>query len=134
MAEIENIEIQFKSERLQQEWSSPELDVRLRAIILALAEHIDRNYGKPLVITSIFRSDTEQKNIYGADTEKVSPHQYWRAIDIRTWIYEQDEVTGILAFLNKWWPRGDRYPLAIYHDVGRGAHIHIQVPPDVHPV
>ncbi len=134
MAEIENIEVQFKSERLLQEWNSRELDTRMRAILLALAEYIERNYNKGLVVTSIHRTTAEQKSIYGQDTTRVSPHQFWRAIDIRTWIYDANEVTGILAFLNKWWPRSDSKPLAIYHDVGRGAHIHIQVPYKVRPV
>jgi len=128
------VEVTFKTYRQAQEWNDPDLDPRLRAILLAVADHVQRNYDKPLVITSIWRSHEEQISIYGVGTTKRSPHQFWRAIDIRTWIYEHDEVMGIIAFLNKWWPRQDGKPLALYHDVGRGAHLHIQVPYKVHPV
>jgi len=126
--------VQFKTERQQKEWSDPQLDPRLRAILLAMAEYIQRNYDKPMVVTSVWRTNEEQKSIYGPDTTRRSPHEFWRAIDIRTWIYDHDEVMGIIAFLNKWWPRKDGKPLALYHDVGRGAHLHIQVPYEVHPV
>lgn len=132
--EVEPYCMLFKTERQQQEWNSPELDPRLRGIVLAVAEFVWRNYKRSAVITSIWRSDAEQKSIYGEDVKKLSPHQFWRGIDMRTRDYTQDEITGIIAFLNKNWPRVDGKPLVIYHDVGRGDHLHIQVPHKVRPV
>ena len=47
-----------------------------------------------------------------------------------SWIYTKEEVEQILAFLNEQFPYGDeKHDTAIWHDVGKGVHIHLQVSP-----
>jgi len=51
-----------------------------------------------------------------------------RGLDLRSWIYDDPEL--IVKDINKNWSYDSKRPeklCAIYHDVGRGAHIHLQV-------
>jgi len=108
--------IQFKEHILSSQFDSLLLDSRLKFIIYALAGFIANEFGKPLVITSIFRPG--DKGVHG----------YWRGIDIRTYYYLAEEITEILEFINKTLPYGyGAYKTALYHNTGQGDHIHIQV-------
>ena len=111
--------ILFKEHKISSDWYSPLLDSRIQFIIYALAGFILNEFGKHMVITSIHRE------------EDTGIHHYWRAIDIRSFIYKEEEIASILRFLNDNVVYGKgRYITAIYHDVGRGPHIHIQVSGD----
>lgn len=51
-----------------------------------------------------------------------------RALDIRSWIYDAPEI--VAANINRHWqydPKRPEFLVALYHDVGRGNHIHCQV-------
>lgn len=53
-----------------------------------------------------------------------------RGIDLRSWIYTADELKTISQYINeKWIYDQARHEMRclIVHDVGNGAHIHIQV-------
>lgn len=60
----------------------------------------------------------------------VSVHSMipFRGVDIRSWIY--DDPQSVVDGINKHWIYDESRPgkkCAMYHDTGRGAHIHLQV-------
>ncbi len=106
----------FKEHELAAFWNSPLLDSRLKFIIYALAGFTIEEFGKAVTITSIYRKGD------------ASIHGYWRAIDIRSFIYEEEEIISIIKFLNGGIIYGkEPFKTALYHNVGQGPHIHIQV-------
>ena len=51
-----------------------------------------------------------------------------RGLDIRSWIY--DQPSQVVAEINRVWmydPQRPELSCALLHDVGKGAHIHLQV-------
>lgn len=119
----------FKTKRIHEEWNSKKLSIRLTYIIDALVKFTSCEFGKPVILTEIYRTDEEQKNIYGPLVSIKSVHQYWRAVDIRTSIYTEDEINKILLFLNmfSYDKKRQRYKTALRHDVNAyGDHVHIQ--------
>jgi len=95
--------IEFKHHILITHWRSPQLDNRLRFIILALAGFTFEEFGKPIKITSIFRTQETQDAIYGGNEKyKKSPwkslHQFWQAADISVYYFLAEEQKGILNF------------------------------------
>ncbi len=108
--------ILFKEHKLISYWNSPLLDNRLKFIIYALSAFTLDEFGKSVTITSIYRKG--DKGVHG----------YWRGIDIRSHYYTNDEIGEIIKFLNKTVIYGNpSYTTALYHGVGQGVHIHIQV-------
>ena len=104
---------------MEDQWRSPLLDNRLRFIVYALAGFIQNEYSKTITITSIYREGDP------------GTHGCWRAVDIRTWNYSDDEIADIINFINKSLPYGyGAYKTSLYHNVGQGEHIHIQVSRD----
>jgi len=126
--------IAFKRPRHAHEWLA--VDPRIRAIVLALAEECDRRgYASPIV-TSILRTPDEHARIYAgrANAPASSPHiadprGLVRAVDLRSHIYTPEQVATLVAWMNQHWPRADKRPTALCHNVGLGMHFHVQVPP-----
>lgn len=55
-----------------------------------------------------------------------------RGLDLRSWIYTQEELDNIEKTINKLWTYDPGRPdmkCLLIHDVGQGAHIHIQSHP-----
>ena len=79
--------VTFKKEsalRLADEWQTlHSKNPALYSIIAHLAGFSGIALGRYLVITQIWRSQEEQKQIYGASTRRKSPHQNWCAVDLR---------------------------------------------------
>lgn len=38
-----------------------------------------------LVVTEVFRTQKQQEAIYGKSTRRKSKHQFWKAVDLRSW-------------------------------------------------
>ncbi|MCW5830156.1 MAG: hypothetical protein KIT79_12675 [Deltaproteobacteria bacterium] len=119
-------------------------DVRLQPVIRAAAEYLSER-GKTLTITCVFR-DAETQARYRAEAIRLgrqepvkSPHEDGRAVDIRTRDLDAATIKSLVTKLNREFPYAPfgspaaRYPTALYHDVGQGAHIHIQVRPPFRP-
>jgi len=113
--------IVFKSPNLKDEF--PKLDDRLKAIVLGLSAHLDFNFGKDLILTSIYRD------------QRSSVHKYWRGVDFRIEpqgqesIYTQDERDSIVQFCNgfSYDPNRPHIKTLKMHDAGSGFHGHLQV-------
>jgi len=109
------------------------LNERLQALLFSLAGFADYHFGKDVIITHILGSQAEQDKIYGSDLQYQkkpwkSVHQFGRGIDVRVWGFSDKEVAGMLDFVNRNFPYGGGKPAALVHNVGRGNHIHVQVP------
>jgi len=129
----------FKNDKLEKQFYSTQLDNRIRVVIYFLLGFLPKYIH--LLITDVIRTQEEQDEIY-KDNEQYqekkwqSPHQYGIAIDIclmldiarhihcKPYIYEQivNIINATFKHSNK-----ERYHTALFHDIGHGWHIHIQV-------
>lgn len=125
--------IEYKTNRILEEWKNPELKDKLKNIVVLLAFYSWHFFQKKLVVTGIYRTQEEQDRYY-ADNEKYqhkpwnSVHQYWRGVDIRSYTYDDVEIKTLMKIANTI-PYDLNRPTkktCIYHDVGKGKHIHIQ--------
>lgn len=83
----------FAKERsLVGEWNSRRLYPKLKKIVIVLAQAIHA-FGKPCVITSIYRADG-------------GIHNDWRAVDVRSQNLTPDEIALIRGSINKRFPYG----------------------------
>lgn len=105
----------------------------LAKLMIDLYRYIAREMGQDTVMTMIFRSQDEQDAIYRNNPRYearpfTSPHQYWQAIDIRSTIFDDDEIAQIEQYLNDKYNGTNYYKwTAKNHKVGDGAyHFHIQ--------
>lgn len=119
--------IKFKnnSKRLKKEFNL--LDNRLRFILFAIDGYVVKSFDKDIVITQLFRTDEEQKEIY-KDGRK-SLHQFYLAADIRSSMFSQEEIGNIYSYLeeNVYYGEEDK-EVVIYHIVGKGSfHFHLQI-------
>lgn len=134
--------IAFKSPELEDQFFRA--DVRLQPIIRAAAEYLSAR-GMTLTVTCVFRDAATQAK-YRAEAARLgrqmsvtSPHEDGRAVDIRTRDLDPATIKELVTRLNRDFPYAPfgtpaaRFRTAIYHDVGQGAHIHIQVRPPFRP-
>jgi hypothetical protein len=120
--------IRFKegiSERLKNEYFS--IPMRLRDILLYIESIIA---PKELIITSIYRTEKEQRDICArlARIYRPSVHMVWRGVDIRTFHLTEQEISKIVCNVNAKFaynPRieHNKFFVAIYE----GDHIHLQI-------
>jgi|GEM_PF-5248235 len=125
--------IVFGDSALYQEFTDPRrTDPRLRALLLELGLFAALN-GRQLRPTQIFRSRESQIAIYGQD--KPSGHRELpaRAIDISIGNLGGPFVVKLLNHFESYLKIGPFFSL-ICHDVGAGAHLHLQVPRASHNV
>ena len=95
------------------------LSVGWHPTLISVYEWLLETYGDDVIITCAY-----EKRDYSS-THSVNP---LRAIDIRSWIFA--DPNAVEENINQHWKYdGDRMDInvALYHDVGRGEHIHIQV-------
>ncbi len=130
--------IRFKHTALQGEFEEApnedgaKLSSGLRLIVFALAGFADYHFGKDVVITHILRSQAQQDEFYRENPRyKGKPwksvHQLGRGIDIRSSLFNRGEIDRIIGYLNLHFLYGGGKPTALYHNIGRGAHLHLQV-------
>lgn len=111
----------FKTQRQATEWRSPEVSKKIKKITKDFADYVYKHYDKFTIITHIIRYIDD-------DLPIPSVHQFGRGIDIRSHHLEASEIEMALFYINKKYPYGkDKYKTAIYHNIGFGKHIHIQV-------
>ncbi len=121
----------FTESGLYQEFIDPRrTDPRLRALFLELGLFA-AIHGMKLRPTQIFRSRQSQIAIYGQD--KPSGHRELpaRAIDISIRNLQAVFLVKLLNHFATYLKMGPYYNL-ILHDVGGGAHLHLQVPRSAH--
>jgi hypothetical protein len=87
---------------------------------------IGRKLGS-VTITEIFRTDEMQVKYYPKKPGKISVHQLWRGVDISVKGLEMSVIKQLEKAVNILFPYGKHpYNTAFYHDIGLGAHIHLQ--------
>lgn len=123
-----------ESERIKSELSQLKSENKpLFSLIVDLADWINSEFDKKTVITMIYRTDEEQAELY-KHSERYqkkpfkSPHQFWHAIDLRTWIYTEEEIQKIVKYLNDKYNASNYYKwTAKAHAIkGNAMHFHIQ--------
>lgn len=87
-------------------------------------------FTKHLTVTHIFRSDEEQRELYESRGKEYRPsvHSHWRGVDIRVSTLTHSEREDLVGAVNARFSYGRGKVCAIDHDIGAGAHIHLQVP------
>lgn len=84
-----------------------------------------RALGWDLLVTSIFRTPFEDKQLKGSGV-----HSAWRALDIRTLDVPAEKVTQLTDEVNKTFqydPNRTHLPVAYSKMHGNAPHLHIQV-------
>ena len=115
---IEPGDIKIKSVTVMRNLLEPRINPTL-AIIL---EDIANTFG--IMITEGYRPKRHRDDLHG--TTPV------RAVDIRSWCYTGNRAEMICDWINSRWQYDFDRPekkCCIFHDVGYGPHMHIQVHP-----
>ena len=106
--------IKFKTDKLREEFIK--LDPRAQRIAKVLDAILYAKYGIHAIITSVYREDQK------------SPHNYYRAVDVRSRDLNAKACVFLEAILNVIFPYNNGfYKTVIHHDAGSGYHFHIQV-------
>lgn len=122
--------MKFKNVWLEQQFK--QVDRRIRVLLSFVDLFTVQKYGKEIIVTDLIRTQSQQDTIYkdNHDYQKKpwsSVHQYGRGADIRTSNLEYPQKMELVELLNKL-PYGDgKHKTALFHDIGTGEHIHIQV-------
>jgi hypothetical protein len=122
-------EVQFKTLRQETEFSS--VDDRVKAVVLLVAFLMAKIWNHQATVTSIQRTPEEQaaEKAKGHTNISDSPHNHWRAADIRLHDFPQkDHVPVLVDTINQAFPRSDGFKTALAHGEGDNFHLHLQVP------
>lgn len=123
--------LQFKTQRIRDEYAQlPTKNPKLFELLIALEYYTRDTFKKDVVITSILRTKEENDALYvntPVDKRpKSQPHCDWKAADIRSTIYTEQEIRFMLDYLNKRYPNTNGKPAALYHTIAGGApHFHL---------
>jgi hypothetical protein len=107
------MDLQFKSEEIFYNFTAKAVHPNLAAVL-----HWFWKQYFDVIVTSAWRAD--DTGIHHTDP--------LRAVDLRSWVFPDPERRA--AEINAAWlydPQRTRLKVCVYHDVGRGAHFHIQV-------
>jgi len=132
--------ILFKSDREEKEWfegvrnekSHGFVHPALYVVVLAAARWHYLRIGQPAVVTHLLRTAEEQRTIYPGSSAFRSPHEFGRAVDLRTADLSDQDAREWEAWVNQAFSYQGREGLttALLHHVGdRGEHLHLQVGP-----
>jgi hypothetical protein len=124
--------IAFKDNTVKQEFESPEVDERLKTIMISLDKYCVDNNIPSLVVTDILRPDSPKSQHFSGEAFDM------RLIDAnsdgtRTPRYSLEEFAKILDFLEVNFGRKDvmasgrRARVAYAHGEGNTLHIHVSV-------
>lgn len=138
--------LRFSDARVESEWleslleTEPELQKihpAIYVIVTAAALWHFRRTGQPATVTHILRTNSEQRLIYPDDPSRRSPHEFGRAVDLRTRHLKAGESDQWHDWINRTFEYYGQKGLstAVCHEIGgRGRHMHIQVGPAEKPV
>jgi len=97
-----------------------------------ISKFVEDKYGLDTIITHIYRKLSEQHKFYGKDTTRVSPHQLFHSFDIRSRIFNNDEIKEIVDYVNTKYNATNYYKTTcMAHEVIKdgksfGMHFHCQ--------
>ena len=123
----------FKTPRIEAEYHDPAaIHPRIRQLVL-FAEDWLYERGIVLAVTELLRTRAEQVALYaqsGNPDPPTSVHELGRGADIRTLDWPRNLIPGFVEMINNHFPYDPDRPLkqtCIFHDIGAGEHIHLQV-------
>jgi hypothetical protein len=121
--------ISFKTDREKGEWEILKIKNKLLVKITEYLSKLSKEKAnKEIIITSIFRTLEEQKKIYGVNVFSV--HVLWRALDVRSFIYTEEQIKYFVEEINKKFmydPTRTYLKVCLYHSVNHnGWHLHLQ--------
>ena len=121
----------FKTIRQEKEWAQLVAGgYMIVPVVEFAAETSVRMFGKQVVVTDILRLKIEQealcRKLKIAYYDTV--HSFWRGTDLRSLIYTAEEIGVMKDMINRQFVYGRGKQVAVYHDVGAGAHFHLQAP------
>jgi len=131
----------FKTPRIEAEYHDPAaIHPRIRQLVL-FAEDWLYERGIVLAVTELLRTRAEQVALYaqsGNPDPPTSVHELGRGADIRTLDWPRNFIRPFVDMINSRFPYDPARPrlyTALFHDIGAGEHIHLQVaavavPPD----
>ena len=125
--------IRLLSQRLNEDWESPRIDLVLRSIINDAAGYMYRVWADDITITCLLRTPEEDRAIYKDPTRDPGVHVFGRGCDLSVRTYSLSQVHGLVNYINENWQYDPRRPMmlcAIYEDAthpdSTGAHVHLQ--------
>lgn len=124
--------MQFKTPRIEAEYATLAMrNFRLYNLLERASTFVEEAFGKPLILTCIYRSEEENKALYAPKPQpEWRPHTKWEGVDLRSSIYTEAEIEKLLNHLNMNTVYGGRRKCAVYHKIsGNAYHLHIQCPP-----
>ena len=133
------IKVKDESQRVIEEiWDLKERNRPLLKLMFDVRDYCKKEFNKDIVLTHIYRKDEEQDDIYmnHIDPEMVakylkrkfkSPHQFFHAFDLRSFIFTDEEIIQLVDYLNDKYNEMNYYRFtAKCHNAGSGSHFHIQ--------
>lgn len=123
--------MKFKKIELEGQWlRMVRMEAMLVPVVCYAAELSSTVLGVEPVVTSVYRSEADHAALLARLGRDYYPsvHMFWRGLDLRSWVYEQDEIDMLVGSLNQRFKYGRGKRVAVYHDVGAGAHLHLQAP------
>ena len=98
------------------------IDKRLKAILLDLADEVQRKFKKDVILTCLNRTEEENRKFNGSP---FSAHLSGRGADIRTWHFNKKVLDFIMNYAYTTWTEDFIY--LKYHDSGSGNHLHLSI-------
>ena len=124
--------VEYKTPRLRDEFIELHDKNRdLFNLIDALSVWVKSTFDKDITVTSIFRTEAENGALY-ANTPvdqrpKGKPHCFWKAVDLRSYDFEKDELDKIVSWINTNYKNPNGRVTSFVHEVaGNTYHFHIQ--------
>lgn len=127
----------FKSDRVNAEWHSDDLNAILRQIVSEAASYASARHDWEFFLTCIHRTPMENDVLYGGNGDHLDGvHVEWRGVDVRTWGIDPGAVLDVATFVNDRWRYDPSRPgmnvALIEGDGAAGSsarHLHLQVSP-----
>ena len=121
--------IEFKTPKERDDYTQlANKNPKLLDLVIDLAECVELMFKKPIVLTSVHRSQDEQDKLYAAGGNKApkSAHSTWEAVDLRDKIYTKHEIDFIVNYLNTKYKNENGKKVCLHHAIpGNANHFHI---------
>ncbi len=98
------------------------IDKRLKALLLDLADEVERKFKKNIILTCLNRTLEENQKYNGSP---FSSHLDGRGADIRIWHFDKKHLDFITNYLYTNW--SEDFVYVKVHDAGSGSHIHVNI-------
>lgn len=114
--------LQYKTERIRKEFSSPKLRKDLQFIVFAVVAFAWWRFKKHITITCIKRTQAENRAVKA----RSQTHPEWRAVDLRARGWTPAQMRVVKRFVES--VLNARQTIVVVKMHGTAIHFHIQVP------